>query len=219
MFVFVFRDELVGIEGHVKITNPDDYEINEVNGNVSHGGEGDRGTTSLKRSLPDLPVVNSGDGNLMSNVSWEPNGDTASELYETVGLQQSNQSSVIPSTSSAKRDHPYDKLKTVEHPYAQVHTHHEGPSSSYEGQPLPVSPRLSAPPSSGDVAAAPAIAGLVHASDDLPYMTPPTHFSGDSQDSASKHFYTMHNARLILKLIFFLILRCLAYPEYKSVKK
>lgn len=40
--------------------------------------------------------------------------------------------------------------------------------------------------STGDILAATAIAGHVTASDDLPYMTPPAHFSGDSQDSGSK---------------------------------
>lgn len=41
-----------------------------------------------------------------------------------------------------------------------------------------------------DIPAAPAVAGRVAASQDLPYMTPPItqaqHFSGDSQDSSRK---------------------------------
>lgn len=40
-----------------------------------------------------------------------------------------------------------------------------------------------------EIPAASAIAGMISASNDLPYMTPPItnqHFSGDSQDSSSK---------------------------------
>lgn len=47
-------------------------------------------------------------------------------------------------------------------------------------------------PVQDEIPAASAIAGMISASNDLPYMTPPItnqHFSGDSQDSSSKANY------------------------------
>lgn len=175
----------MGIEGHVKMTNPEIVEHHEPNGNVVCDNE--RGA---KRSLPDLPV-----GQVVAerpvDVSWEPNGDTTSELYATVG----NQKKVV----SPPKEHPYDKLKAVEHPYAQVHLAVDGASTSQEVDPP-------APQVERDIPAANAIAGHVHASDDLPYMTPPAHFSGDSQDSASKFF-------LFVKFLF-KIFYCRGIYEY-----
>lgn len=156
----------------MKMTNPEILEPHEPNGNVISDNE--RGA---KRSLPDLPVgpvateINAGE------VSWEPNGDTTSELYATVGNQKKAEV-VSPLTP---KEHPYDKLKSIEHPYAQVHLT-DGPSTSQEVTPPSPQPER-------DIPAANAIAGHVHASDDLPYMTPPAHFSGDSQDSASKYYF------------------------------
>lgn len=96
--------------------------------------------------------------------------------------------------------HDYDKLKSEEHPYAQVVPSRmpndisldetDGDNSISRRQSLDTleldGPREVIP-------AASAIAGRVSASQDLPYMTPPIiqpgqHFSGDSQDSSSEYF-------------------------------
>lgn len=88
----------------------------------------DKPQNTAKRSLPDLPVdqnTNSGgDGN------WEANGDATSDLYATVVLQdeknkkhtrqKSESDSLSASYAHLKEEHPYDRLKKVEHPYAQV---------------------------------------------------------------------------------------------------
>lgn len=127
---FNFRDEFIGVEGRVKITNPDEYE-QEVNANdIQPEGIGEKIQNTAKRSLPDLPVDSQVNGR--PNVNWESVGDAASELYATVVLQdekskkhnrqKSDSDSISPSLTytKVKKDHPYDKLKKVEHPYAQV---------------------------------------------------------------------------------------------------
>lgn len=110
--------------------------------------------------------------------------------------------------------HDYAKVRGTEHPYAQLNapstsnaavaaattviasskaaTSHHGTDSLQRGSQLSsgsthhltdeMAPQAEIP-------AASAIAGMISASQDLPYMTPPIanqHFSGDSQDSSSK---------------------------------
>lgn len=125
-----FRDELVGVEGRVKITNPDEYpeEVNANNNSTEIMT--DKVQNTAKRSLPDLPVDSHANGR--NDVTWEPSGDATSELYATVVLQddknkdharhKSESDSLSPSAMYTKVNeiHPYDKLKKVEHPYAQV---------------------------------------------------------------------------------------------------
>ncbi|KAL0275219.1 UNVERIFIED_CONTAM: hypothetical protein PYX00_003146 [Menopon gallinae] len=202
------KDELGGIEGHVKITNPEDL-LQEVNANNNVHNEitvADKPQNTAKRSLPDLPVDQNtnggGDGN------WEANGDATSDLYATVVLQdeknkkharqKSESDSLSASYAHLKEEHPYDRLKKVEHPYAQVKDHgpnqpsasvfHESKSNENETddqgvESEPITPERPRRESSGNIPAATAIAGHVTASDDLPYITAPAHFSGDSQDS------------------------------------
>lgn len=66
----------------------------------------------------------------------------------------------------------------------------EGPSTSNEPSAPPRSRRSSSHSNGGlDIPAASAVAGVLAASPELPYMTPPVtqaNFSGDSQDSSSK---------------------------------
>ncbi|KAJ8921754.1 hypothetical protein NQ315_010665 [Exocentrus adspersus] len=104
----------------------------------------------------------------------------------------------------------YDKINSKEHPYAQLQpssvrsaVFEEDPSSSEERVNLlrvdgsgtstePIAPprsRRSSSHSNGglDIPAASAVAGVLAASPELPYMTPPVtqaNFSGDSQDSS-----------------------------------
>ncbi|XP_017493039.1 PREDICTED: serine-rich adhesin for platelets isoform X2 [Rhagoletis zephyria] len=234
------KDDLGGLEGMVKMTNPDDVVVVKVAANsesrtdlnvsaVSNTDSEKRASTAAHRSLPDIPV---GDANC----------DNGSELYETVAdkrlLDEGNdrnksptpslkkQTSVSQHSSISQADdvsspysrvrnppHDYAKVRNTEHPYAQVNP----PSASaaaaaaavvaagnsnnaiYGSQP----PQLNGThsrnsnhsntsqnesPSQAEIPAASAIAGMISASQDLPYMTPPItnqHFSGDSQDSSS----------------------------------
>lgn len=70
------------------MTNPEVVQVSEPNGTVGGGGgDMDRSATTAKRSLPDLPVDDPRAEPSTADVSWEPSGDTASELYATVGIQ------------------------------------------------------------------------------------------------------------------------------------
>lgn len=110
--------------------------------------------------------------------------------------------------------HDYAKVRGTEHPYAQLNapstsnaavaaattvissskaaTSHHGADSLQRGSQLSSGSTQHltdemAP--QAEIPAASAIAGMISASQDLPYMTPPIanqHFSGDSQDSSSK---------------------------------
>ncbi|XP_012156151.1 uncharacterized protein LOC101454852 isoform X2 [Ceratitis capitata] len=236
------KDDLGGLEGMVKMTNPDDIVVVKVAptseshtdltvSGISNTDSEKRASTAAHRSLPDIPVV---DGN----------GDNGSELYETVAdkrlLEEGNdrnnsptpslkkQTSVSQHSSISQADdvsspysrvrnppHDYAKVRNTEHPYAQVNP----PSSSaaaaaaavvaagnsnnaiYSSQPPQVNGRISRNSNHSnasqnlndsapqvEIPAASAIAGMISASQDLPYMTPPItnqHFSGDSQDSSS----------------------------------
>jgi len=111
--------------------------------------------------------------------------------------------------------HDYAKVRGTEHPYAQLnapstsHAANHGSAaaaaaaavvagSSSDGiDPMHRSSQHSegsrehndSAPAQAEIPAASAIAGMISASQDLPYMTPPIanqHFSGDSQDSSSK---------------------------------
>lgn len=50
-----------------------------------------------------------------------------------------------------------------------------------------------------NIPAASAVAGGIAASYELPYMTPPINFSGDSQDSSSKRRYLTKSSRYSIK--------------------
>lgn len=118
--------------------------------------------------------------------------------------------------------HAYDKVRQVEHPYAQLKA---GPSSSA----LEIQPPSNPPVPTEDtntlsrhtsnqnlldnvdgrlvIPAASAIAGRISASQELPYMTPPIvqaqhHFSGDSQDSSSKLFKRFYYNKINIFIIF-----------------
>lgn len=254
------KNELLGLDGVVKITNPEEnlnhnHQSSELNDTtvtvrsvtpVTDSNDISRRPASANRSLPDIPV-DSDRSQVESRLPlWEqePNGDTSSELYATVGenknvthpllarpLPQNDApttsqqetlaetaernlqpSDTYPSYATVKSEHPYDKLKSNEHPYAQVGSSNQNtsgravelrhedhvrnaasvPPTQAESEPIPP-PRtrravsLNPPPveqPSHEIPAAPAIMGHIHANQDLPYMTPPIPgFSGDSQDS------------------------------------
>ncbi|XP_023035669.1 flocculation protein FLO11 isoform X2 [Drosophila willistoni] len=104
--------------------------------------------------------------------------------------------------------HDYAKVRATEHPYAQLNA--PSTSNAAQGAAAAAAAAATAASSSGadrldqhiegtrehqndvaqpqsEIPAASAIAGMISASQDLPYMTPPIanqHFSGDSQDSS-----------------------------------
>ncbi|KAK3924008.1 putative serine/threonine-protein kinase SIS8 [Frankliniella fusca] len=164
------KNELLGLAGMVKLTNPDEaYSQNGQwpstnsgsNPVASDSQSSKRCSTSANRSLPDLPVdvihLRHPDGNVIWE-NQETGGDTGSELYATVeensrsgaqvrvkkivprelsseskeesestreGTSPSCQPNVgdedeFPTYARLRKEHPYDKLKKCEHPYAQV---------------------------------------------------------------------------------------------------
>ncbi|XP_017035822.1 platelet binding protein GspB isoform X1 [Drosophila kikkawai] len=234
------KNDLMGLEGMVKLKNPDKVIVvtNLVNNSesqaelnastVSNADSEKRSSTAAHRSLPDIPVAES--------------NDNGSELYETVADKQlldarnarsqspqpslKKQTSVSQHSSISQADdvsspysrvkglpHDYAKLRGTEHPYAQLnapstsHAANHGSAaaaaaaavvagSSSDGiDPMHRSSQHSegsrehndSAPVQAEIPAASAIAGMISASQDLPYMTPPIanqHFSGDSQDSS-----------------------------------
>ncbi|XP_067618677.1 serine-rich adhesin for platelets isoform X2 [Eurosta solidaginis] len=236
------KDELGGLEGMVKMTNPDEVVVVKLIPNsesnpdlnvsaVSNTDSEKRASTAAHRSLPDIPV-------------GDANGDNGSELYETVAdkrvLGEGNDHNKSPSPSIKKQTsvsqhssisqaddvsspysrvrnppHDYAKVRNTEHPYAQVNPPTTsaaaaaaavvaaGNSSNviHSNQPPLINGTISRNlnhsdssqnsndvPVQAEIPAASAIAGMISASQDLPYMTPPItsqHFSGDSQDSSS----------------------------------
>ena len=168
------KNELLGLAGMVKLTNPDEAYSNSQNGlwpastsnataAVSDSQSTKRCSTSANRSLPDLPVDASHVRHPEGSVLWETQevgGDTGSELYATVeenarpaGTGQTRSKKLVPRELSSeskeesestregispncqphvldddgfptyarlRQEHPYDKLKKCEHPYAQV---------------------------------------------------------------------------------------------------
>ncbi|EAA10606.5 AGAP004608-PA [Anopheles gambiae str. PEST] len=136
------KNDLLGLEGMVKLTNPEDTLLPTgsnmaINASASTANDVEssnkRTSNAPHRSLPDIPIA-------------EPTGDNNSELYATVGdkvqdLPQGRspsaslkkQTSVSQHSSISQADdisspyarvrsppHAYDKLRRMEHPYAQV---------------------------------------------------------------------------------------------------
>ncbi|XP_037029805.1 uncharacterized protein LOC119069772 [Bradysia coprophila] len=141
------KNELMGLEGMVKLKNPDHSSTNDViaisNDPKSNDAEAKRSSTAPHRSLPDIPI------------SEPPTGDTGSyDLYATVGDKVAEKpqgrspstsmkklSSVSQHSSISQADdvsspyarvrsppHAYDKVRPAEHPYAQVKA--AGPATS-----------------------------------------------------------------------------------------
>ncbi|XP_026318571.1 transcription factor mef2A isoform X2 [Hyposmocoma kahamanoa] len=139
-------------------------------------------TQNSQRSLPEIPHP----------VGRHDSGDTASEIYATVNLDQGNKTVSAPSTS---RDHAY------EHAYAKLQNQSDAlitveitPDQSSENV-IQIDERDATQngPESVVISASVAISGQLPSSQELPYITPPSprphndaavHFSGDSTDSA-----------------------------------
>ncbi|CAG9765113.1 unnamed protein product [Ceutorhynchus assimilis] len=224
------KNEWLGVDGMVTQKNPDE-NVNHLPSaspcmnRVANGEVSDKRNTisNSRRSLPDIP------SEMVAGVVWEANGDNSSEHYATLGQYQNPgekpattnglapRSSISQHSSLSQADDTfspyervkYDKIKSKEHPYAQVqpnpmrttvyeenHTSVEErvtllrtdvPSTSTAVSTTPIRSRRSSAQSTEptvDIPAATAVAGGIAASYELPYMTPPINFSGDSQDSS-----------------------------------
>nr|XP_023012825.1 dentin sialophosphoprotein isoform X1 [Leptinotarsa decemlineata] len=229
------KDEWQGLDGMVTQKNPDEnvnhlhsaapcvVDVLDASGD-SLDTNGRTAVTNTRRSLPDIPSEQG------TAVNWYPTGDNSSEHYATVGQYQNSakrhtlsngveqRPSISQHSSLSQADETfspyervkYDKIKSKEHPYAQLQpttsrcavTEEIGSiseeritllrpdvvSSSNELTDPLRSRRSSSHSNEGlDIPAASAVAGVLAASPDLPYMTPPVmqvNFSGDSQDSS-----------------------------------
>nr|XP_026485466.1 uncharacterized protein LOC113392997 [Vanessa tameamea] len=169
------KSELVGTAGVVKIRLDEEVPSPTPTTPASIKRAS---TQNSQRSLPEIPHP----------VGRHDSGDTASEIYATVNLDEGNKTAVVASTS---RDHPY------EHAYAKLQN--ESHNVIVEITPersdneIQIDEREAAPSSAAEavlISASVAISGQLPSSQELPYITPPSprpepvHFSGDSTDSA-----------------------------------
>ncbi|XP_063893910.1 uncharacterized protein LOC110378831 isoform X2 [Helicoverpa armigera] len=138
-------------------------------------------TQNSQRSLPEIPHA----------VGRPDSGDTASEIYATVNLDEGDKTVATASTS---RDHPYEhayaKVQNESHNILVEVTTDETPEREIQIDEREVGQN---PAESVVISASVAISGQLPSSQELPYITPPsprpntdntTHFSGDSTDSA-----------------------------------
>ncbi|XP_068621839.1 uncharacterized protein [Battus philenor] len=169
-------------------------------------------TQNSQRSLPEIPHP----------VGRHDSGDTASEIYATVNLDEGSKA---PNAASTSRDHPY------EHAYAKLQN--DNHNITVEITPDQESDRdiqiedreASQPgPESVVISASVAISGQLPSSQELPYITPPSprphtdnavHFSGDSTDSAKG--YTSISVREPLSNIRAQSMKPPNQPHYASV--
>ncbi|KAJ8724433.1 hypothetical protein PYW08_015907 [Mythimna loreyi] len=172
------KSELVGTAGVVKIR----FDEEAPSPTPTTPASIKRASTqNSQRSLPEIPHP----------VGRPDSGDTASEIYATVNLDEGNKTVATASTS---RDYPY------EHAYAKVQneSHNilvEVTDETSEREIIQIDEREVGqnPAESVVISASVAISGQLPSSQELPYITPPsprpntdntTHFSGDSTDSA-----------------------------------
>ncbi|CAG4970516.1 unnamed protein product [Parnassius apollo] len=169
-------------------------------------------TQNSQRSLPEIPHP----------VGRHDSGDTASEIYATVNLDEGSKIAPVASTS---RDHPY------EHAYAKLQNENHNitveitPDQESESD-IQIDERdASQPgPESVVISASVAISGQLPSSQELPYITPPSprphtdnavHFSGDSTDSAKG--YTSISVREPLSNIRAQSVKPPTQPHYATV--
>ncbi|VVC31492.1 Hypothetical protein CINCED_3A018741 [Cinara cedri] len=140
------KNELLGLAGMVKITNPDvgpepvDRNLSASPSPTNSTKRSSAGATlsSATRSLPDLPVETPRGSDTIATAVWY-GGDTNSELYATVEENKNGikgdplkymNNTMSPSSgttvsksecvyASVNKENPYDKLQQ-EHPYAKV---------------------------------------------------------------------------------------------------
>ncbi|XP_017849818.2 uncharacterized protein LOC108604742 isoform X2 [Drosophila busckii] len=183
---------------------------------VSNADSEKRSSTAAHRSLPDIPVAESNDNGSelyetvadkqlanAHNQSPQPSLKKQTSVSQHSSISQADDVS-SPYSRVKGLPHDYAKVRATEHPYAQLNA--PSTSSSAAAAAAAVTATTSAKAASlqhnaepaqsvnethttQEIPAASAIAGMISASQDLPYMTPPPpianqHFSGDSQDSS-----------------------------------
>ncbi|GAB0096530.1 uncharacterized protein DMENIID0001_120540 [Sergentomyia squamirostris] len=204
------KNDLLGLEGMVKIKNPDDNLHSSTSAlktdQVDAVSDNDlkRSSNAPHRSLPDIPASDQAAIDTNSDlyatvgdkVQGRPQGRSPSSLKKQSVSQHSSLSQAddvsSPYASVRSPSHAYDKIRKTEHPYAQLQPNqvNNPPTDALNGRRASNESLLGTneQPTGADIPAASAIAGRISASQELPYMTPPIaqpqHFSGDSQDSS-----------------------------------
>ncbi|KAM3966994.1 uncharacterized protein ACR2FA_011877 [Aphomia sociella] len=172
------KSELVGTAGVVKIRFDEEVPSPTPTTPASIKRAS---TQNSQRSLPEIPHP----------VGRHDSGDTASEIYATVNLDEGNK---VVATTSTIRDHPYEhayaKLQNDAHNITVEITPDQGSENDIE---IEERDAAASGPESVVISASIAISGQLPSSQELPYITPPSprphtdttvHFSGDSTDSA-----------------------------------
>ncbi|XP_013194065.2 uncharacterized protein LOC106137709 isoform X1 [Amyelois transitella] len=203
------KSELVGTAGVVKIR----FDEEVLSPTPTTPASVKRASTqNNQRSLPEIPHP----------VGRHDSGDTASEIYATVNLDEGAKASAIASTS---REHPY------EHAYAKLQNESHNitveitPDQRSEDE-IQIDEReaTQSGPESVMISASVAISGQLPSSQELPYITPPSpraradtaaHFSGDSTDSAKG--YTSISVREPLSNIRAQSVKPPTQPHYATV--
>ncbi|CAK1544050.1 unnamed protein product [Leptosia nina] len=169
-------------------------------------------TQNSQRSLPEIPHP----------VGRHDSGDTASEIYATVNLDEGSKAAAA---TTSGRDHPY------EHAYAKLQNESHNVTveittdQDSEVDIIQIDEREATPSAAESVpiSASIAISGQLPSSQELPYITPPsprpnpdiTHFSGDSTDSAKG--YTSISVREPLSNIRAQSIKPPSQPHYATV--
>ncbi|KPJ19421.1 hypothetical protein RR48_11048 [Papilio machaon] len=207
------KSELVGTAGVVKIHI--DEEVPSPTPTTPASVKR-ASTQNSQRSLPEIPHP----------VGRHDSGDTASEIYATVNLDEGNKPDPTESTS---RDHPY------EHAYAKLQNENHNitmditpDQESQRDVQIEEREATQPGPESVVISASVAISGQLPSSQELPYITPPSprprplpladntlHFSGDSTDSTKG--YTSISVREPLSNIRAQGVKPSAQPHYATV--
>ncbi|CAG9787228.1 unnamed protein product [Diatraea saccharalis] len=205
------KSELVGTAGVVKIR----FDVEVPSPTPTTPASIKRASTqNSQRSLPEIPHP----------VGRHDSGDTASEIYATVNLNEGNKTVATASTS---RDHPYEraysKLQNDSRNVTVEVTPADQRSTESEIQ-IEEREAASSGPESVVISASVAISGQLPSSQELPYITPPSprphadtaaHFSGDSTDSAKG--YTSISVREPLSNIRAQTTKPPSQPHYATV--
>ncbi|OWR48220.1 hypothetical protein KGM_211594 [Danaus plexippus plexippus] len=166
------KSELVGTAGVVKIRLDEEVPSPTPTTPASIKRAS---TQNSQRSLPEIPHP----------VGRHDSGDTASEIYATVNLDEGNKAAAASSSRDHSYEHAYAKLQNESHNVTVEITPDE------RSDVIEVEERDAGTSASEGVliSASVAISGQLPSSQELPYITPPSprpeqHFSGDSTDSA-----------------------------------
>ncbi|RVE43005.1 hypothetical protein evm_012351 [Chilo suppressalis] len=206
------KSELVGTAGVVKIRFDEEVPSPTPTTPASIKRAS---TQNSQRSLPEIPHP----------VGRHDSGDTASEIYATVNLNEGNKT--VANASTSRGDHPYERAYAkLQNDSRNVTVEMAAADQGSTEREIQIEEREAAPsgPESVVISASVAISGQLPSSQELPYITPPsprphtdthTHFSGDSTDSAKG--YTSISVREPLSNIRAQTTKAPAQPHYATV--